>query len=55
MLFSLLSGTKEDGTVPRYVVLGLIGTKAIYMSDIVSKLTESTQRDGSIVLFSPKI
>ena len=50
MLFRLLSGTKEDGTVPRYVVLGLIGTKAIYMSDIVSKLTVEFSKEKNISL-----
>ena len=50
VLFSLLSGTKEDGTVPRYVVLGLIGTKAIYMSDMVSKLTVEFSKEKNISL-----
>ncbi len=47
-IYSLLSGTKEDGTIPRYVVPGLVRTKAIYMSDMVSKLTSEFSKEKNI-------
>ena len=50
MLFRLLSGTKEDGAVSRYVVPGLVRTKAIYMSDMVSKLTAEFSKEKNISL-----
>lgn len=47
-IYQLLSGTKEDGTIPRYVVPGLVRTKAIYMSDMVSKLTAEFSKEKNI-------
>ncbi len=47
-IYQLLSGTKEDGTIPRYVVPGLVRTKAIYMSDMVSKLTGEFSKEKNI-------
>lgn len=37
-IYQLLSGTKDDGRMPRYAVPGLARTKAIYMSDVVIQL-----------------
>ena len=47
-IYQLLSGTKEDGTIPRYVVPGLVRTKAIYMSDMVAKLTAEFSKEKNI-------
>ena len=46
--YSLLSGTKEDGTIPRYVVPGLVKTKAICMSNMVSKLAGEFSKEKNI-------
>jgi hypothetical protein len=47
-IYSLLSGTQEDGTIPRYVIPGIVKTKAIYMSDMVSKLTAEFSKEKNI-------
>jgi hypothetical protein len=47
-IYQLLSGTKEDGTIPRYVVPGLVRTKAIYMSDMIAKLTAEFSKEKNI-------
>jgi hypothetical protein len=47
-IYTLLSGTKEDGIIPRYVVPGLVRTKAIYMSDMISKLTGEFSKEKNI-------
>ncbi|MCB5560270.1 phage terminase family protein [Anaerosalibacter bizertensis] len=47
-IYQLLSGTKEDGTIPRYVVPGLVRTKAIYMSDMVAKLTAEFSKEKNV-------
>ena len=47
-VYQLLSGTVEDGTIPRYVVPGLVRTKAIYMSDMIAKLTAEFSKEKNI-------
>ena len=47
-IYELISGTKEDGTIPRYVVPGMVKTKAIYMSDMVSKLAGEFSKEKNI-------
>jgi hypothetical protein len=47
-LYRLLSGVKEDGKIPRYAVPGLVRTKAIYMSDMVGKLTGEFSREKNV-------
>lgn len=47
-IYQLLSGTKEDGTIPRYVVPGLVRTKAIYMSDMIAKLAGEFSKEKNI-------
>lgn len=47
-IYSLLSGPKEDGTIPRYVIPGLVRTKAIYMSDMVAKLAAEFAKEKNI-------
>lgn len=47
-IYQLISGTKEDGTIPRYVVLGLVRTKAVYISDMVAKLTGEFSKEKNI-------
>lgn len=47
-IYGLISGTKEDGTIPRYVVPGLVRTKAIYMSDMVAKLTAEFSKEKNV-------
>ncbi|NLK53054.1 MAG: hypothetical protein GX295_11545, partial [Syntrophomonadaceae bacterium] len=37
-LYQLLTGTRDDGIIPRYAIPGEVKTKAIYMSDMVAKL-----------------
>ncbi len=37
-LYQLLTGTRDDGIIPRYAVPGEVRTKAIYMSEVVAKL-----------------
>ncbi len=36
--YQLLTGTRDDGIIPRYAIPGEVKTKAIYMSDMVAKL-----------------
>jgi prenyltransferase beta subunit len=47
-IYELISGTKEDGTIPRYAVPGLVRTKAIYMSDMIAKLTGEFSKEKNI-------
>lgn len=47
-IYQLLYGTKEDGTIPRYVVPGLVRTKAVYMSDMVAKLAAEFSKKKNI-------
>ncbi len=37
-LYQLLTGTRDDGIIPRYAIPGQVKTKAIYMSDMVARL-----------------
>jgi len=43
-----LAGTQENGKIPRYALPGLVRTKAIYMSDMVSKLTAEFSREKNV-------
>lgn len=47
-LYQILSGVKEDGTIPRYTVPGLVRTKAIYMSDMVARLTAEFSQEKNV-------
>ena len=47
-VYQLLSGTKEDGKIPRYALPGLVRTKAIYMSDMIAKLTGEFSREKNV-------
>jgi hypothetical protein len=37
-LYQLITGTRDDGIIPRYAIPGQVKTKAIYMSDMVARL-----------------
>jgi hypothetical protein len=47
-LYQLLSGTREDGKIPRYAVPGMVKTKAIYMSDTIAKLAGEFSKEKNI-------
>jgi len=47
-IYQLLSGTREDGKIPRYAVPGLVRTKAIYMSDTIAKLAGEFSKEKNI-------
>ena len=47
-VYQLLSGIKEDGKIPRYALPGLVRTKAIYMSDMIAKLTGEFGREKNV-------
>ncbi|MPL69519.1 hypothetical protein SDC9_15264 [bioreactor metagenome] len=47
-IYQQLSGTKEDGKIPRYVVPGIVRTKAIYMSDMIAKLTAEFSKEKNV-------
>ncbi|SPF51898.1 conserved hypothetical protein [Candidatus Desulfosporosinus infrequens] len=47
-VYQLLSGTKEDGKIPRYALPGLVRTKAIYMSDMIAKLAGEFSREKNV-------
>lgn len=44
----ILSELEQEEPIPRYVVPGLVRTKAIYMSDMVSKLTAKFSKEKDI-------
>lgn len=47
-VYQLLTGVKEDGKIPRYAVPGLVRTKAIYMSDMIARLTTEFSKEKNI-------
>ena len=47
-IYQLISGTREDGQIPRYAIPGLVRTKAIYMSDTIAKLAGEFSREKNI-------
>ncbi len=47
-VYQLLSGTREDGKIPRYAVPGMVKTKAIYMSDTIAKLAGEFSKEKNI-------
>lgn len=47
-IYQLLSGTREDGKIPRYAVPGLVRTKAIYMSDMIAKLAGEFSKEKNV-------
>lgn len=49
-LYQLLTGTREDGIIPRYAVPGEVRTKAIYMSDVVAKLAGEFSKEKKVAL-----
>ena len=49
-VYQLLSGTRDDGIIPRYAVPGEVRTKAIYMSDVIAKLAGEFSREKKVAL-----
>ena len=49
-LYQLLTGTRDDGIIPRYAVPGEVRTKAIYMSDVIAKLAGEFSREKKVAL-----
>jgi hypothetical protein len=47
-VYQLLTGVKEDGKIPRYAVPGLVRTKAIYMSDMIARLTAEFSKEKNV-------
>jgi hypothetical protein len=47
-IYQLISGTREDGKIPRYAIPGLVRTKAIYMSDMIAKLAAEFSKEKNI-------
>lgn len=47
-IYQLISGTREDGQIPRYAIPGLVRTKAIYMSDTIAKLAGEFSKEKNI-------
>lgn len=47
-VYELISGTKEDGKIPRYALPGLTRTKAIYMNDMIGRLTGEFSREKNV-------
>ena len=47
-LYELLAGSREHGKIPRYALPGLVRTKAIYMSDMISKLTAEFSKEKNV-------
>lgn len=47
-VYQLISGTKEDGKIPRYALPGLTRTKAIYMNDMIGRLTGEFSREKNV-------
>lgn len=47
-VYQLLSGTKEDGKIPRYALPGMTRTKAIYMNDMIGRLTGEFSREKNV-------
>jgi hypothetical protein len=47
-IYQLLSGTREDGQIPRYAVPGMVKTKAIYMNDTIAKLAGEFSKEKNI-------
>ncbi len=49
-LYQLLTGTRDDGIIPRYAVPGEVRTKAIYMSHVIAKLAGEFSKEKKIAL-----
>lgn len=49
-LYQLLTGTRDDGIIPRYAVPGEVRTKAIYMSDVIAKLAGEFSKEKKVAL-----
>lgn len=47
-VYQLLSGTREDGKIPRYALPGMVRTKAIYMNDMIARLTAEFSREKNV-------
>lgn len=47
-IYQILSGPKEDGRIPRYALPGMVRTKGIYMSELVSRLVGEYSREKNI-------
>ena len=49
-LYQLLTGTRDDGIIPRYAVPGEVRTKAVYMSDAIAKLAGEFSKEKKVAL-----
>jgi hypothetical protein len=49
-LYQLITGTREDGIIPRYALPGEVGTKAIYMSKVIAKLAGEFSKEKNVAL-----
>ena len=49
-LYQLLTGTRDDGIIPRYAVPGEVRTKAIYMSEVIAKLAGEFSKEKKVAL-----
>ena len=47
-VYQMISGTKEDGKIPRYALPGMTRTKAIYMNDMIGRLTGEFSREKNV-------
>ena len=47
-VYQQLSGIREDGRIPRYAIPGTVRTKAIYMSDMIGRLTSEFSKEKNI-------
>lgn len=49
-LYQLLTGTRDDGIIPRYALPGEVRTKAIYMSEVIAKLAGEFSKEKKVAL-----
>ncbi len=49
-LYQLLTGTRDDGIIPRYALPGEVRTKSIYMSEVIAKLAAEFSKEKKVAL-----
>ena len=49
-LYQLLTGTRDDGIIPRYALPGEVRTKSIYMSEVIAKLAGEFSKEKKVAL-----
>ena len=49
-LYQLLTGTRDDGIIPRYALPCEVRTKAIYMSEVIAKLAGEFSKEKKVAL-----